>query len=151
AQLRALRDEVLRQRQFPTSDTHAFIVAAWKAIEHLPPDYFPPERAETLSDISRFYYLHGETETEIKAASAAVQAAMSGGHRNQEGVARGRLGIALRGWFDFIGSIRELGRAVEIAREQGDLMWEAKLLNSLGNSYNDAGIHNEALQIFERV
>src|SRR4029453_15074714 len=151
AQLRALRDEVLRQRQFPTSDTYAFMAAAWDAIEHLPSDYFPPERAETLSDISRFYYLHGDTEPEIKAASAAVQAAMSGGHRLLEGQARSRLGIGLRHWFDFIGSITELGRAVEIAREQGDAIWEAKFLNSLANSYNDAGIFQEALEIFERV
>ena len=61
-QLRALRDEVLKQKEFPTSTTAAFMAKACDAVDRLPPDWFPREHAETLALISRFFYLDGQTQ-----------------------------------------------------------------------------------------
>lgn len=150
-QLRALRHEVLRQKDFPTNTTAAFMTKAWNAVELLPPDCFPPERAETLTVISRYFYLDGQTLPSIESAAKAVQAAVSGNHRDLEMVARARHGIALRLDFDYSGSTRELVHAIEIARQLGVAHEEAKLINSLGNTYNDAGLQYEALALFERA
>ncbi|MEO8186286.1 MAG: HD domain-containing phosphohydrolase [Burkholderiaceae bacterium] len=150
-QLRALRDEVLKQKEFPTNATAAFMAKAWEAVELLPPDCFPPEHAETLTLISRYFYLDGQTQPSIESAARAVNAAVRGKHRNLEMVARARHGIALKLAFDFSGSARELVSAIEIAREAGAADGEAKFLNSLGNTYNDAGLQYEALALFERA
>ena len=150
-QLRALRDEVLKQKDFPTNKTAAFMTKAWDAVDQLPPDWFPRERTETLTLISRFFYLDGQTEPTIGSAAKAVEAAVLGKHGDLEMVARSRHGIALRGAYDFSGSTRELVHAIEIARQRGVAHEEAKLLNSLGNTYNDAGLQYEALELFERA
>jgi HD-GYP domain-containing protein (c-di-GMP phosphodiesterase class II) len=150
-QLRALRDEVIRQRDFPTAHTHAYMADALAALESLPPQYIPPERVEALIQISRFYYLDGEVEQTVQTAEFAVRAAVLGGHRVLEAQARARYAISLRGKYDFFGSMTELTRALELAREDGDAEGEAKILNSLGNSYSDAGLQTEALAVFEQV
>ncbi len=124
---------------------------AWAAVDQLPPDWFPRERTETLALISRFYYLDGQTQPAIESAAEAVEAAVLGKHRDLEIVARLRHGVALRTAYDFSGATRELVLAIEIARQQGMADWEAKLLNSLGNTYNDAGLQHEALALFERA
>lgn len=149
-QLRRLRDEVLQHKNYPTPASSAFITAAWRAISRLPPDCLAPERCEALTLISRFHYNNGQNEPTIASARDAVQAAVAGRHRKLEIVARARLGIALRSMYDFSGSVRELVRGIEIAREEGELEEEAKLLNSLGNTYNDAGLHYDGLALFER-
>lgn len=150
-QLRALRDEVLKQKDFPTSATAAFMNRAWESVAQLPPDWFPRERTETLALISRFFYLDGQTEPAIQSAAKAVEAAVLGKHGDLEVVARSRHGVALRLAFDFSGAIRELVRGTEIARLRGAADWEAKLLNSLGNTYSDVGLQHEALALFERA
>jgi response regulator RpfG family c-di-GMP phosphodiesterase len=151
AQLRALRDEVLKQQELPTNTTATFMATAWDAVDHLPPHWFPRERTETLSLIARFFYLNGQTQPAIESAAKAVEAAVLGNHEDLEIIARGRHGVALRGAFDFSGSTRELVHAIEIARQRGVADREAKLLNSLGNTYNDAGLQYEALELFERA
>ncbi|MEP6608343.1 MAG: HD domain-containing phosphohydrolase [Burkholderiaceae bacterium] len=150
-QLRALRDEVLKQKEFPTHTTAAFMVKAWDAVDQLPPDWFPRERTETLALIARFFYLDGQTQPAIESAAKAVEAAVLGKHGDLEIVARARHGVALRLAFDFSGATRELVHAMEIARQRGAADWEAKLLNSLGNTYSDAGLQYEALALFERA
>lgn len=150
-QLRALRDEVMRQRDFPAAQTHAYMVSALAALERLPPGFFPPERVETLIHISRFYYLDGEMEQTIHTAEVSVRAAVHGGHRILEAQARARYAIGLRSKYDFVGSMTELARALEIAHEEGDAELEAKILNSLGNTYSDAGLQSEALSMFEQA
>jgi putative two-component system response regulator len=150
-QLRTLHDEVHRQKDYPGADTRAFMAAALQAIVRLPESCLAPEKSQTLMGISRFYYLDGEVDQAIQTASDAIQAAIVGGHRHLEGHARTRLGISLRGAYDFVGSISELATALEIARDAGDATSEAKVLNSLGNTYCDAGLYEEALAIFERV
>lgn len=150
-QLCALRDEVLKQKEFPTNATGAFMAKAWDAIDNLPPDWFPRERTETLALISRFFYLDGQTQPAIESAVKAVEAAVLGKHGDLEIVARSRYGVALRLAFDFTGATRELVHGIEIARQRGVADWEAKLLNSLGNTYNDAGLQHEALALFERA
>jgi tetratricopeptide (TPR) repeat protein len=150
-QLRTLRDEVLQQKELPKNDTSDFMKAAWSALQDLPPDYFPPERAEALTLISRFFYLDGQTDTTVASAADAVEAAVRGKHRRLEVIARARHGIALRTAFDFSGSLHQLVRALEIVRQDGDLVEEAKLLNSLGNTYNDAGLQYEGLALFQRA
>jgi putative two-component system response regulator len=151
AQLRELKDEVIRQMDFPATQSRDFMVAARSALEQLPAEHSSPERVEALMCISRFHYLDADTELTIDCAAAAVKAAVLGGHRKLEGQARTKLAIGLRGSYDFFGSINEFGRALEITREVGDPAWEAKVLNSLGNSYSDAGLQSEALAIFEQV
>lgn len=150
-QLRALRDEVLRQKELPTNTTAAFMTKAWDAVDRLPPDWFPRERTETLALIARFFYLDGQTQPAIESAAKAVEAAVLGKHGDLEIVARARHGVALRLAFDFSGATRELVHGIEIARQRGMADWEAKLLNSLGNTYNDAGLQHEALELFERA
>ncbi|MBS1172098.1 MAG: Soluble attachment protein, partial [Proteobacteria bacterium] len=150
-QLRTLHDEVHRQKDYPGADTRSFMAAALQAIVRLPESCLAPEKSQTLMGISRFYYLDGEVDQAIQTASHAIQAAIVGGHRHLEGHARTRLGISLRGAYDFVGSISELATALEIARHAGDATSEAKVLNSLGNTYCDAGLYEEALEIFERV
>ncbi len=95
-QLRALRDEVLKQKEFPTSTTAAFMAKAWNAVDQLPPDWFPRERTETLTLISRFFYLDGQTQPSIESAAKAVEAAVLGKHEDLEMVARTRHGVALK-------------------------------------------------------
>ena len=151
AQLRVLREEVARQLDFPSAQTSVFMAAARSALERLPADFFPTERAMALIDISRFYYLGVQSELATEAAQEAVRAAVVGGHRVLESRARARHAISLRETYDFFSSIGELTRALEIAREEGDSEWEAKVLNSLGNSYSDAGLQLEALSIFEQI
>lgn len=151
AQLRALRDEVLKQKDSPTNTTAAFMAKACGVLDQLPSDWFPRERAETLTLISRFFYLDGQTQLSIESAAKAVEAAVLGQHGDLEMVARTRHGIALRTAFDFGSAIRELVHAIEIARQRGAAEQEAKSLNSLGNTYNDAGLNHEALALFERA
>ena len=150
-QLRALRDEVLKQKKSPTSATAAFMMAAWNAVEQLPPDWFPPERTHTLRDIARFFYLDGQTQRAIESAALAVEAAVFGKYENLEMAARCQYGIALREGYDFSGSIRELVHAIEIARKLDRVEREAELLNSLGKTYNDVGLQYEALGLFQRA
>jgi len=150
-QLCALRDEVLKQKDFPTNTTAAFMAEACNMVDQLPPYWFPRERTETLMLISRFFYLDGQTQPSIESAAKAVQAAVLGKHGDLEMVARTRHGVSLKLAFDFSGSTRELVHAIEIARQRGAADQEAKSLNSLGNTYNDAGLHYEALALFERA
>lgn len=149
-QLRALRDEVLKQKDFPTSTTAAFMAKACDAIDRLPPDWFPRERTETLALISQFFYLDGQFQLAIESAAKAVVAAVRGKHEDLEIVARARHGNALKTNFDFSGSTREIVHAMEIARRKGAAEWEARLLNSLGTIYNDLGLQGEAIRLFER-
>jgi len=150
-QLRMLHDEVHRQKDFPSADTRSFMAAAFQAIFRLPESCLAPEKAQALIGISRFHYLDGAVDQAIQTAADAIRAATQGGHRLLEGHARTRLGISLRSAYDFVGSISELVQALEIARDAGDATSEAKVLNSLGNTYSDAGLYDEALDIFERV
>ena len=131
--------------------TAAFMARACDAVGRLPLDWFPRERTETLALISRFFYIDGQAEPATESAAKAVRAAVLGRHGDLEIVARARLGVALRFNFDFRGSTRELVHAMEIARQAGATDWEAKLLNSLGNTYNDLALHDEALALFERA
>ena len=124
---------------------------AWEAIDRLPPNRFPRERTETLALIARFFYLDGQTQPAIYSAAKAVEAAVLGKHADLEVIARSRYGVALRLAFDFSGATRELVHGIEIARQRGMADWEAKLLNSLGNTYNEAGMQHEALELFERA
>ena len=150
-QLRALRDEVLKQKDFPTSTTAAFMAKACDAIDRLPPDWFPRERTETLTLISQFFYLDGQFQLAIESAAKAVEAAVRGQHEDLEIVARARHGSALTTNFDFSGSTREFVHAMEIARRRGAADWEAKLLNSLGTTYNQLALQGEAIRLFERA
>lgn len=150
-QLRALREEVSRQLNFPSAQTRAFMAAAFEALERLPAEYFPPERAQALIDISRFHYLDGDVNQALRTASEAVRSAVLGGHRGLESRARSRHAISLRSTHDFVASMNEMALALEIAREQNDAEWEAKVLNNLGNSYCDAGLYTEAIAIFQQV
>lgn len=150
-QLRALREEVSRQLNFPSAHTRAFMAAAFEALERLPAEYFPRERAQALIDISRFYYLDGDVKQALRTASEAVRSAVLGGHRGLESRARSRHAISLRSTYDFVASMSEMALALEIAREQMDAEWEAKVLNNLGNSYSDAGLYTEAIAIFQQV
>jgi|GEM_PF-2121198 len=125
--------------------------AACDAIERLPAEYFPPERAQALIEISRFYYLDGDVDEQIRIAAKAVRSAALGGHRILESRARSRHAISLRSAYDFFASMSEMALALEIAREENDAGWEAKVLNNLGNSYSDAGLYMEALAIFQQV
>src|SRR4029453_8500452 len=151
AQLRALRNEVFEQRKFPRDDSPAFMAAAWDAVERLPSDFQPPERTETLLCIGRFYYFHDMAQPMIDVVASAVRAAVLGGHRFFEMQARAGYGGVLREAQDFVGCMRELGRALDITREMGSALEEAKILNSLANTYSDAGLQREALLIFERA
>ena len=150
-QLCALRDEVLKQKDFPTNTTAAFMTKASNAVELLPPDWFPRERTETLTLISRYFFLDGQGQPAIESAAKAVEAAVLGKHEDLEIVARSRHSVALRLACDFNGSTRELVHAMEIARQRGAADWEAKLLNSLGNTYSEVALHYEALPLFERA
>jgi putative two-component system response regulator len=150
-QLCALRDEVLKQKEFPTNTTAAFMAKACDAVDRLPPDWFPRERTETLTLISRFFYLDGQAQPAIESAAKAVEAAVLGKHGDLEIAARSRHGAALRLGYDLNGSTREFVHAMEIARQRGAADWEAKLLNSLGNTYNEVALHDEALALFERA
>ena len=125
----ALYDEVLKQKEFPTNTTAAFMAKACDAVDQLPPDWFPRERTETLTLISRFYYLDGQTQPAIESAAKAVEAAVLGKHEDLEIVARARHGVALRTAYDFSGATRELVHGIEIARQRGVADWEAKLLS----------------------
>src|SRR4029450_7069599 len=127
------------------------MAAAWDAVERLPSDFQPPERTETLLCIGRFYYFHDMAQPMIDVVASAVRAAVLGGHRFFEMQARAGYGVVLREAQDFVGSMRELGRALDITREMGSALEEAKILNSLANTYSDAGLQREALLIFERA
>ena len=109
-----------------------------------------PESVRIAGSLGSFT-LTGRPQPAIESAAKAVEAAVLGKHRDLEMVARARHGVALRTAFDFSGSIRELVHAIEIARRRGVADQEAKLLNSLGNTYNDAGLQYEALALFERA
>jgi HD-GYP domain-containing protein (c-di-GMP phosphodiesterase class II) len=150
-QLRALEAEVARQRDFPTSETHAFMAAACSAIEALPATYFAPERVHALIDIARFFYLAGQADQAARAGAAAVTAAAAGPDRRLEARARLVHGTSLREADDFFASMSELASALEMARAEGDAEWEAKILNNLGNWYTGVGLYAEALAIFERI
>jgi putative two-component system response regulator len=124
---------------------------ACDAVDRLPPDWFPRERTETLALISRFFYIDGQAQPAIESAAKAVEAAVLGKHGDLEIVARSRHGVALRVGYDWNGSTREFVHAMEIARQRGATDWEAKLLNSLGNTYSELALHDEALALFERA
>lgn len=150
-QLRALRDEVLKQKDFPTNTTAVFMAMACDAVDRLPPDWFPRERTETLALISRFFFIDGQAQPAIESAARAVEAAVLGKHGDLEIVARSRHGLALRVGYDWNASTRELVHAMEIARQRGATDWEARLLNSLGNTYSELALHDEALALLERA
>jgi HD-GYP domain-containing protein (c-di-GMP phosphodiesterase class II) len=151
AQLRALRDEVARQRDFPTPETPSFMDSAREALERLPETHFAPERVHALVDIARFFYLDGRADLAVKAGAAAVAAACLGSDRRLEARARMVHGTSLREAQDFVASMSELASALEIAQAEGDADWEAKILNNLGNWYTSVGLYAEALAIFERI
>jgi putative two-component system response regulator len=150
-QVRALLAEVRRHKDSPTAETRAFMDEALLALARLPEACALPERAQALMDISRYYYLDDANEPAVRTAYEAVRTAMRAGLRPLESAARQRLGVCLRSMYDFFGSMTELVQAAEIARDAGDELSEAKALNSLGNTYCDAGLCEESLEILERA
>jgi response regulator RpfG family c-di-GMP phosphodiesterase len=149
--LRSLCDEVIRHRDHPGPGTRRFMQVAHRAMRRLPKDVNPPERSLALRAIARFYYLQSEPELAQRAALGAVQAAAAGGHRELEAVARMSCANFLRDGGRFHAALQELERSLEIAKELPDRQLEAKILNSLGNWYADAGLSAEAMSLFERL
>ncbi len=151
AQLLALRDEVIRQRDVPDAQTRCFMLAAHHAINRLPEDFLPPERAEVLIDVASYHHIDAQVELANLAAAAAVRAASLGKHRALEARARMTNGVILGETYDFPAAQSEFAQALEIARTDGDTLREARILNNLAGLLSDAGQCEEALAIFERL
>ena len=150
-QLRALRVEIIHQRDFPTSASSDFMAAAYTVLVGLPAHVAPGERAEALIAMSRFYYLNGQNDRAIPISEAALEAALASSQRNLEARARMSLATTLRNECDYFRSLQEFARTLELARADGDGTLEAKALNNLGNWYAAVGLSAEALETFERV
>lgn len=151
AQLRTLREEVVRQRDFPTAEASVFMASAFEALERLQSDGAPHEHALCLIDIARFHYLNGQAERAVQISAAAVAVASASGHPGLEARARMAHGTALRDADDLFESMNELSLALELFRAEGDAVGEAKVLNNLGNWYIQVGLCAEALTMFERI
>jgi putative two-component system response regulator len=151
AQLRALRLEVIRQRDSPTPHTHVFMAAVWDSLRRLPEKPFVPEAGLILVSVSRFHFVNGQLDRALAAARTAVEMAVRGPNRNLEIQARLAVASCLRETYELGPSLIELARALEIARAEGDSEWEAKSSHNLAHWYSDAGQHDETVTILERI
>jgi tetratricopeptide (TPR) repeat protein len=149
--LLAIHDEIFRIEGDPTPQTHEFMLASLAAIARLPMRVNPLQRALALREISRYFYLANIPTRASEAAAAAVEAAAAGGYTEAEAKCRLALAISLREAGGLLSSLRELERALGLARELGLRHLEAKVQNSLGNWYREAGLNAEALDLFERL
>jgi response regulator RpfG family c-di-GMP phosphodiesterase len=149
--LRALCDEIIRQMDHPGPETRRFMSSARAAIMQLPVEINPPERSRALRHLSRFYYLDSEPTEAIEVAQMSVAAAVSGGYRDLEALSRMACSVFLRENGSFFLSLQELEHSLQLAKALEDADLEAKILNSLGNWYLDAGLLAEALSLFERL
>jgi putative two-component system response regulator len=150
-QLIAVRDAVQAQRSAPTVQTPLLVAAAYDAIKKLPQDFNPPERAETLIDVSCFHYLDAHAEAALDPITDAVYSAVSGHHKGIAARAYMLSGSFLGETYNFTGAVHELTRALEIAMESGDVHREARVWNNLGACHLNAGQYADALAMFEKV
>lgn len=150
-ELKVLHGAVLRHLSFPVPETHAFMAAAWDSINRLTMHCSPPERADALHHISRFYHLDSQSELAIRVAADAVRAAVAGGHRSMEARTRTGYATCLRNNGDYFASLGEFAKALELIRAEGNADREAKVLNNLGNWYCDVGLYVEAIAMFKKI
>lgn len=151
AQLQALRDEVVRQRNFPVAGTAAFMAAALKAIQSLPRAYAPATKVDALINIATFTHLEDEREAAARVIASAIEAAELGGHRSLEARARKVHATILKTLYQLGASLNEFAHALELARADGNVVEERMILNNFAGWYSAAGQNVDALEIYEQL
>jgi putative two-component system response regulator len=151
AQLVVLRDAIVRQRDFPTAVTPAFMDAAFYAVQWLRRDHGQAAKVEALITIAAFNHLEGNEEIAVDAATRSIEAAVLGKHRSLEARARMVYATILKTMYQLSRSLDEFSRALELARSEGDVVTEAKIVNNFAGWYYFAGQHLDALAMYEQL
>lgn len=147
-QLNVLREEVARQTAFSDMDSGAFMTAAFDSIQRLPRDQVSGPLVEVLIDIAGFSHWNDQEDLAFAAATQAVERAALGGHRTLEARARLAHGTILKNHYQFGQALQELALALEIARAEGDVSLECKIVHNIGSWYFAAGLYTQALETY---
>lgn len=127
------------------------MLQALDALERLTSDTASPDSVLALIDVGRYFFFKNDLERSVRVSAVAVLKAVTSGNRALEARARMSHGTGLRHDDQLFESFQEFSLALELARAAGDASLEAKVLNNLGNWYNDAGLYLDAREIFETV
>ncbi len=110
-----------------------------------------PGQAETLTVIYGVQFIHGEYSQSRGNIQAAIALAEQSGYRLCEADVRNTLGTLESQLGNRDAAVAAYQRALEIDREEGDLVQAAQSLSNLGTEYGKSGDYREAVRALEEV